>query len=260
MGQPASARLTNDLARQICQRTQSDAVLDGSITQIGSTYSLILNAENCVSGETLATAQSQAADKNQVLSALSKTAEEIRGKLGESLASIQKFDTPIAEATTSSLEALKAYSLGMQARANKGEDVAAPFFKQAVTLDPNFAIANAVLGQVETNLGERSLGTEYTKKAYALRERASELERFYIDSHYYENVTGEREQANQVYELWAQTYPREPIPYNNLAVDYGLFGQWEKALPKARQAHELGPGRQHLLFCTGKRLSSYGPP
>jgi eukaryotic-like serine/threonine-protein kinase len=171
MGQAQTARLTNDLARQICQRTQSDAVLDGSITQIGNTYSLILNAVNCTSGETLATAQSQAADKNQVLGALSKASEEIRGKLGESLASIQKYDTPIAEATTSSLEALKAFSLGTQARANKGEATAAPFFKQAVTLDPNFAMANAVLGQVETNLGERDLGTEYTKKAYALRAR-----------------------------------------------------------------------------------------
>jgi serine/threonine protein kinase len=241
MGQAQTARLTNDLARQICQRTQSDAVLDGSIAQIGSTYSLILNAVNCASGETLATAQSQAADKNQVLGALSKASEEIRGKLGESLASIQKYDTPIAEATTSSLEALKAFSLGTQARANKGEATAAPFFKQAVTLDPNFAMANAVLGQVETNLGERDLGAEYTRKAYALRERASELERFYIDSHYYENVTGEREQANQVYELWSQTYPREPIPVNNLAVAYSRFGNWEKALPLARKSHELGP-------------------
>lgn len=239
MGQPQTARLSNDVARQICQRTQSGAVIDGSIAQIANTYSLILNALNCVSGETLATAQTQASDKNQVLGALSKASEEIRGKLGESLASVQKYNTPIAEATTSSLDALKAYSLGMEARANKGEAVAAPFFKQAVTLDPNFAMANAVLGQVETNLGERDLGTEYTKKAYALRDRASELERYYIDSHYYENVTGECEQANQVYELWAQTYPREPIPHNNLAVSYARFGDWEKALLESQKAHAL---------------------
>ena len=128
-------------------------MLDGSIAQIGSTYNLVLSALNCASGETLATASSQATDKNQVLGALGKVAEEIRGKLGESLASIQKYNTPIAEATTSSLEALKAYSLGIQARGNKGEDAAAPFLKQAVTLDPNFAMATAVLGQVETNLG-----------------------------------------------------------------------------------------------------------
>ena len=191
MGQQPTARLTNDLARQVCQRTQSAAVLEGSIAQIGSTYNLILNAVNCASGETLATSQTEATDKNQVLGALGKAAEEMRGKLGESLASIQKYNTPIAEATTSSLEALKAFSLGMQARGNKGEDSAAPFFKQAVALDPNFAMAYAVLGQVETNLGERSIGTEYTKKAYDLRDRASEPEKFYIESHYHNNVTGD---------------------------------------------------------------------
>jgi len=241
MGQPTTARLTNDLARQVCQRTQSAAVLDGSIAQIGNTYSLILSAVNCATGETLATSQSQAADKNQVLGALGKVAEDIRGKLGESLPSIQKYNTPIAQATTSSLEALKAYSLGQQARGNKGEEAAAPFFKQAVTLDSNFAMAYAVLGQVQSNLGERKLGKEYTKKAYELRDRASELERFYIDTHYYENVTGEHEQANQVYQLWAQTYPRDFIPHNNLAVSYILKGQWEKALVESRQAHQLGP-------------------
>jgi len=241
MGQPATARLTNDLARQICQRTQSAAVLTGSIAQIGSTYSLILNSVNCSSGGTLATAAAEATDKNQVLGALGKAAEDIRGKLGESLASIQKYNTPIAEATTSSLEALKSYSLGLQARANKGEEAAAPLLKQAVTLDPNFAMAYAVLGQVESNLGERSLGTEYTKKAYELRDRSSELERFYIDSHYHENVTGDREQANQVYTLWAQTYPRDSIPHNNLAVSYMLMGQLDKALPEAREARELSP-------------------
>jgi serine/threonine protein kinase/tetratricopeptide (TPR) repeat protein len=251
MGQPATARLTNDLARQVCQRTQSAAVLDGSIAQIGSTYSLILNAVNCATGETLATSQSQAADKNQVLGALGKVAEDIRGKLGESLASIQKYNTPIAEATTSSLEALKAYSLGQQARLNKGEEVAAPFFKQAVTLDPNFAMAYAVLGQVQSNLGERKLGKEYTKKAYELRDRSSELERFYIDTHYFENVTGEHEQANQVYQLWAQTYPRDFIPHNNLAVAYILKGQWDKALVESRQAHQLGPDDSISTFGLG---------
>jgi serine/threonine protein kinase/tetratricopeptide (TPR) repeat protein len=258
MGQPATARLTNDLARQVCQRTQSAAVLDGSIAQIGSTYSLILNAVNCASGETLATAQSQASNKDQVLGALGKVAEDIRGKLGESLSSIQKYNTPIAEATTSSLEALKAYSLGMQARANKGEETAAPFFKQAVTLDPNFAIAYAVLGQVETNLGERGLGSEYTRKAYELRDRASDLEKFYIDSHYHENVTGDRQQANQVYELWAQTYPRDSIPHNNLAVGYSFLGQWDKALPEAREAHQLSPDESISSFALASVYTGIG--
>ena len=248
MNQPPTARLTNDLSRQVCQRTQSAAVLDGSIAQIGSTYNLILNAVNCSTGETLATASAEAQNKDAVLGALGKVAEQIRGKLGESLASIQKYNTPIAQATTSSLEALKAFSLGMQARGNKGEGAAAPYFKQAVSLDPNFAMAYAVLGQVETNLGERSIGTEYTKKAYELKDRASEPEKFYIESHYHENVTGDREQGMQVYRLWAQTYPRDSVPYNNLAVGYTLLGQWEKALPEAREAHQLVPDESISCF------------
>jgi serine/threonine protein kinase/tetratricopeptide (TPR) repeat protein len=239
MGQQTSARVTNELARQICQRTQSAAVMEGSIAQIGNTYNLILNALNCASGETLATATAQAPDKDHVLGALGQAAEDIRGKLGESLASIQKFNTPIGEATTSSLEALKAYSLGLQARANKGEETAAPLFKQAISLDPNFAMAYATLGQVETNMGERSVGAEYTKKAYALRDRASEAEKFYIDSHYYDNVTGDVDQGIQVYQLWTQTYPRDAIPWNNLGVSYSLLGQWDKSLPAVRQANQL---------------------
>jgi eukaryotic-like serine/threonine-protein kinase len=241
MGQPGTARVTNDLARQICQRTQSAAVLEGSIAQIGNTYDLILNALNCTSGETLATATAEASDKDHVLGALGSAAEDIRRKLGESLASIQKFNTPIEEATTSSLEALKAYSLGTQARSSQGEEAALPLLKQAVALDPNFAIAFATLGQVETNLGNRGIGIEYTKKAYSLRDRASEAEKFYIDSHYYSIVTGDEEQGNQVYQLWTQTYPRDSIPLNNLGVTYALMGQWEKALPVARQAHQLSP-------------------
>ena len=208
MNQAPTARLTIDLARQVCQRTQSTAVLDGSIAQIGSTYNLVLNAVNCATGETLATAQAEASDKNQVLGSLGNVAADIRGKLGESLASIHKFNTPIEQATTSSLEALKAYSSGIQARRDKGDDVSEPFFKQAVNLDPNFAMANAVLGQVSANMGEREIGIQYMQKAYDLRDRASDLERFYIESHYYENVTGEQQKAIQVYEQWAQTYPR----------------------------------------------------
>jgi tetratricopeptide (TPR) repeat protein len=248
MGQAPTARLTNELARQVCQRTQSAAVLDGSIAQIGSTYNLVLNAVNCASGETLATATTEAPNKDQVLGALGKVAEEIRGKLGESLASIQKYNTPIAEATTSSLEALKAYSLGLQARSSKGEEAAAPFLKQAVTLDPNFAMATAVLGQVETNLGAVNLGREYTNKAYDLRDRASELEKFYIESHYHENVTGDRQQADQVYQLWAQTYPRDSIPVGNLSVSYVFLGEWEKALPEALEGHRLSPDESLNYF------------
>jgi len=241
MGQSPTARLTNELARQICQRTQSAAAIEGSIAQIGNTYNLVLNAVNCASGETLATASTEAPDKDHVLTALSTAADSIRGKLGESLSSIQKYSVPIGEATTSSLDALKAYSLGVQARSNKGEEAAVPFFKQAVTLDPNFAMAFATLGQVEMNLGERSLGREYTQKAYALRDRASELEKFYIDTHYHENVNGDTEKANQVYEVWKQTYPRDSIPWNNIGVSHQILGQWDAALREGREAVRLGP-------------------
>jgi eukaryotic-like serine/threonine-protein kinase len=241
MSQPPTARLTNDLARQVCQRTQSAAVLDGSIAQIGSTYNLVLNAVNCANGETLATAQAEAADKNQVLGSLGKVASDIRGKLGESLGSIQKFNTPIEQATTSSLEALKAYSGGIQARRDKSDDDAEPFFKHAISLDPNFAMAYAELGQVNANMGERDLGAEYIQKAYDLRDRASDLERFYIESHYYENVTGDTQKAIQVYEQWRQTYPRDSIPPSNLAVAYSLLGQFDKALPNALEAHRMDP-------------------
>src|SRR6202789_1391025 len=247
IGQPATARVTNELARQICQRTQSAAVLEGSIAQIGNTYNLILNALNCASGETLASANAEAPDKDHVLGSLGSAAEDLRRKLGESLASIQKYNTPIPEATTSSLEALKAYSLGTQTRTTQGDEASTPFFKQAVALDPNFAIAYATLGQVEWNQGEHALGIEYTEKAYALRDRASEAEKFYIDSHYYGNVTGDVDQAEQVYQLWTQTYPRDSIPFNNLAVCYVQLGQWEKALPIVRQAHQLAP-EESLAF------------
>jgi len=241
MSQPATARLTNDLARQVCQRTQSAAVLDGSIAQIGATYSLVLNAVNCATGETLATAQAEAPDKNQVLGALGKVAGEIRGKLGESLTSVQKFNTPIEQATTSSLDALKAYSTGTQTRHTKGDAVAGPFFKQAFTLDPNFAMAYAVFGQIASNLGDSATGAEYTQKAYDLRDRASELEKFYIESHYYNNVLGDVEKTNQVYELWEQTYPRDAIPIHNLSVYYLQTGQYEKSLAKSQEAIRLEP-------------------
>jgi eukaryotic-like serine/threonine-protein kinase len=240
MGQPPAARVTNELARQVCLRTQSAATIEGSIAQIGNTYNVILNAANCASGATVATVSTEAPDKDHVLGALGKAAEDIRGKLGESLASVQKYNTPINQATTSSLDALKAYSLGMQARANKGEDAAAPFFKQAISLDPNFAMAYATLGQVEMNQGEPALSAEYTRKAYDLRDRASDVEKFYIDTHYFENVNRDEEKAQEAYELWAQTYPRDGIPINNLGVIHQMLGQWDKALEVGLAALKIG--------------------
>jgi serine/threonine protein kinase/tetratricopeptide (TPR) repeat protein len=248
MGEQPTARVTDELARQVCLRTQSAATIEGSIAQIGNTYNVVLNAVNCTSGATVATVSAEAADKDHVLGALGKATEDIRGKLGESLASVQKYNTPISQATTSSLDALKAYSLGMQARANKGEEAAAPFFKQAISLDPNFAMAYATLGQVEINQGEPALSAEYTRKAYDLRDRASQVEKFYIDTHYFENVNRDDEKAAQAYELWTQTYPRDGIPINNLGVLYQKMGRWDKALELAREA--LKTGEPESLYYT----------
>ena len=209
MGQPADANLTPAVARELCQRVGSAAVLDGSIAQIGTRYLLTLNAVNCTSGDSLASAEAQAGSKNNVLDALGKTASEMRKKLGESLGTVQKFDTPLEQATTTSLEALKAYSLGRKASAASEWAAAVPFFQRAIRLDPNFSMAYARLGQCYRMLGEETLAAENTRKAYELREPVSELEKFYIESHYYQGTTGELEKARQVYELWAQSYPRD---------------------------------------------------
>jgi serine/threonine protein kinase/tetratricopeptide (TPR) repeat protein len=230
MSQPAGARLENELARQVCQRIQAAAVLEGSISQIGNTYSVIVKAVNCETGDNIATAANEAQDKDHVLSALGKSAEQIREKLGESLASVQKFNTPIEQATTSSLEALKAYSLGIEARHSKSESDAVPYLKKAVELDPNFAIAYGNLGQAEQNLGEDEAAEEYTRKAYALRDRASESERFYVDTHYYQIVEGDDLKAAETYKVWANTYPQDLVPANNLAVIYQRMGKWHEAL------------------------------
>ncbi len=241
MSQTAGARLTDALARQVCQRDGSVAVLDGSIAQIGTQYNLILNAENCSTGTLLASAQAVAADKNHVLEALGNVATSIRGKLGESLGSIQKFNTPLADVTTPSLEALQAYTLGARALSNGNSSAAIGSYQRAISLDPSFAMAYAALGTAYGNLGETGLAAENTKKAYDLRDRVSERERFSISSGYDQSATGDLLKANQVFQLWAQTYPRDRIPPENLTYDYFALGQYDKALAAAREALELGP-------------------
>jgi serine/threonine protein kinase len=243
MGQKPDAKLTPEIARELCQRTASAAVLDGSIAQIGTQYLLTLKGVNCASGESLASTQAQASDKNHVLDALGKAGSEIRHNLGESLSTVRKLDTPLKEATTSSLEALQAYSLGRKALDGADSAGAVPFFQRAIHLDPNFAMAYASLGASYANLGETSLATENTKKAYEIREPVSEQERFYIESHYYGSVTGDLKKGRQVYELWAQTYPRRASPHNNLAFIYGELGQHDKALEQSREGTRLGVSR-----------------
>ncbi len=241
MGQPAGTRLTRGLARQVCQRTGAAATLDGSIAQIGSQYNLVLNAENCATGDSVASAEAVASDKNHILEALGAVATSIRGKLGESLGSIQKFNKPLEDVTTPSLEALQAYTLGSQAIAGLDLGAAVASFQRAISLDPNFAMAYASLGTVYADTGESSLAVQNIQKAYELRDRVSEREKFYIASHYANFATLDLQQAIEVYQLWTQTYPRDPVPFNNLAVCYRELGQYEQSLAAARQAFALDP-------------------
>ncbi len=241
MGQPSDAKLTPAIARELCQRVGSAAVLDGSIAQIGTRYLLTLEAVNCTSGDSLASTEAQASNKNDVLDALGKTASAMRNKLGESLSTVRKFDTPLEQATTTSLEALKAYSLGRKASAASEWAAGIPFFQRAIRLDPNFAMAYARLGNMYRMLGDQTLAAENTRKAYELREGVSELEKFYIESHYYQQTTGELEKARQVYELWAQSYPRDwSRPSAETAVS-GWLGQPDKGLIESLEEFRLNP-------------------
>ena len=241
MGQPPDARLTPDIARQLCQRTGSAALLDGSIANLGSQYVLGLKAVNCRSGDSLAEEQITAGSKEQVLKALAEATTRLRTKLGESLGTLEKFNTPVEQVTTPSLEALHAYSLGRNLIDKEDFVAAAPFLQRAINLDPNFAMAYASLGVASSSQSEKeSLG--YFRKAYELRERVSERERFYIEAHYQDYVTGNLEKACQVYELWAQTYPRDDIAYYSLSTTYRNLGQYDKALAQAGENLRLQPG------------------
>jgi serine/threonine protein kinase/tetratricopeptide (TPR) repeat protein len=252
MGRSPDERLASAAAREVCERLGDKAMLSGEIAQLGNQFVLTLNAVNCSTGETIAREQAEANGKEQVLGALGKAGANLRGKLGESLASIQKYNAPIEQATTSSLEALKAFSLAMAARDRGGEAESIPLFRRAIELDPNFAMAYAVMGQAYGNLGESALAAEYTSKAFERRERTSELEKFYISSHYYLNVTGEIDQSMQTYEQWKQTYPRDVRPRVNLSVVYQQLGQYGKALSEVRETVQLDPNNafayENLVF------------
>ncbi len=242
MGRPADSKLTPTIAGDLCQRTGSKAYISGSITRLGNQYVIGVGAVNCQTGDTIAEEQVTADGKENVLKTLGTASTQIRKKLGESLKSVQKLDTPIEEATTPSLEALHAYSLGRKTMLGMGDySAAVPLFERSVQLDPKFAMAYATLGTAYHNLGEKMLSAQNTRKAYELRGRVSEWERFYIESHYYHFVTGDLEKARQSYELWQEIYPREEVAPLNLGVVYQALGQYEKSLAEFREALRLGP-------------------
>ena len=242
MGKPSDTRLAPEIAQEVCQRTNSAAVLHGSIAQIGSQYSLVLNAVSCAGRESLASTKAEASDKTHVLDALDEAATSMRSKLGESLSIVQKFDTPVEQATTPSLEALQKYSLARKIQLGRGDNAGAvSFYQRAIALDPNFAMAYAALGACYYNLGETSLAAQNTTKSYDLRERVSEAERFGIESRYQHFVTRDLEKARQSYDLWAQTYPRNYIPANNLGVIYDSLGQFTKAVDEYSKALKIEP-------------------
>src|SRR3984893_660599 len=241
MGRPADERVTGNVAREICEREHIKAMLSGSIATLGSQYVVALDATNCATGESLAREQVTAAAKESVLPAVGKAASSLRGKLGESLASIQKFDTPVTEATTSSLEALKAYAAADEMRNGGSEAESIPLFQHAIELDPNFAMAHARLAAIYSNVGEEDRSVESAKRAFDLRERVSERERFYITDHFY-TATGDIEKNMETLESAIKAYPNDSSPFSNLALEYNLYyGQFEKAIPLANEFTRLEP-------------------
>jgi eukaryotic-like serine/threonine-protein kinase len=241
MGRSPDERLTVDLARDLCLRMGSKAMLSGSIASLGTQYVLTLNAINCQTGDSLAQQQAEASSKEQVLSALGTAVSKLRSTLGESLASVQKFDVPIEQVTTASLDALKAFALG-NAEFDHGRAMASlPFYRRAVELDPNFAWVYARMGTVYANAGELEPAKEFTRKAYELKDRVSERERLYITEHYYETVTGELDKEIETLELYDHTYPTDSVPGNNLGIAYSQTGEFEKAAEAARHSMVADP-------------------
>jgi len=256
MGRPAGDRLTPDVAREVCQRMGAKAMLTGSIAGLGSQYVIGLKAVNCATGDILAEAQEQAAGKESVLKAMDAAAVSVRSKLGESLSSVQRYATPVEQATTPSLEALKAYSLAWKTHFAKGDAAALPLYKRAVELDPSFAMPYTLMAAVYINLGEEGRAAENASKAYGLRGKVSERERIFIETTYYVLATGELEKAAQVYELWQQTYPRDFWPSVGLGFVSGLLGNWEKALEEAREAVRLEPNNEFNYANLGNSYAS----
>jgi DNA-binding winged helix-turn-helix (wHTH) protein/tetratricopeptide (TPR) repeat protein len=245
MTRPAGTKLTPEVARELCQRAGSKAYLAGSIASLGSQYVLGLKAVNCRSGDTLAEEQATAASKEKVLDALGDAASKLRPELGESLATVEKFDVPLAQATTSSLEALKTFSLGMKAGGEKGSAASLPYFLRAIEIDPNFAIGYLAVGDDYSNLSEVGRASEYVTKAFQLRERTSEWEKLSIAAAYY-RVTGDLDKAAQTSQERVQSYPREWLGYSVLGLVLASQGQYEKSAEIAKQGLRVASDQVYL--------------
>jgi serine/threonine protein kinase/tetratricopeptide (TPR) repeat protein len=241
MGRQPNERITRDIAKEICQRNGIKAMIVGSIAGLGSHYVLTLEAVNAIDGDSIAKEQVEADSKEQVLTALGKATSQLREKLGESLTSLKKFDAPVEQATTSSLDALKAFTQGNERRFAGHDEDAAAFFKKAVELDPNFAMAYARLAVLYSNRFQIDMGEQFAQKAYELRDRVSKRERYYIEEKYASYVTGDRDEAIKVLKAWTQDYPNDYIPHNNLSVNYSLLGNFEESLTEAKEAVRLSP-------------------
>ena len=233
--------VTRDIGREICQRQGLKAMIVGSIASLGNHYVVTLEGINVQTGDAIGSEQAESENKEQVLQSLNEAAMKLREKLGESLQSIKKFDAPIQEATTFSLDAFKSFSLGVEQQ-SKGKFLEAiPFFKRATEIDPNFALAYARMASIYYNSRQYDLAAEASQKAYELRDRVSERERLYISAGYYDNVTGELERYLETLNLWKRTYPHDAAPHNNLALKFNELGQFDKALEEARESIRLNP-------------------
>ncbi len=241
MGHPPNQSLTHDVAREVCLRSNSKALLEGSISKLENHYLIGLKALNCQTGDRVASAEAEATSRDDVLKRLGEAGNELREKLGESMGSVKRFNTPLDEVTTSSLEALKSYSIGRSMQRVKGDAESIPYHERAIELDPNFARAYASLGMAQYNLRETTAASKNFRKAFELRDRVSQRERFYIEAAYYSFATGELGKANDVYKQWAQEYPADVAPRVNLSLNYSAMGDFEKAAEEARAAMEVSP-------------------
>ena len=257
MGRPPEDPLVPPIARDVCQRTGAKAVVGGAIFNLGDRYVIALDATNCVNGDRVTHQEIQALHKDQIIPRLGEIIPPVRRELGESISSIQKFDTPIEQATTSSLAALKAYTVGDEKRIRGDEAESVTSYKMAVELDPNFAIAYARIGAVYHNLEEIELGNEYLKKGFDLRGHVSEKEKFYIAAHYYVDFTGEEDKAIDLYKLWNQIYPRDWIPYNNLANELVKVGRLDESIAASQEAIRLNPALSYNVAYNYLRASRF---